>query len=64
MILTGAIKRGLDFEGVKQMELGQIVDYCIEFNKANEKEYKDVKQQESKPKARKATQADWDAFFG
>lgn len=46
------------------MELGQIVDYCIEYNKANEKEYKDAKLQESKPKARKATQADWDAFFG
>lgn len=46
------------------MELGQIVDYCIEYNKANEKEYNDAQKQESEPRVRKATQADWDAFFG
>jgi len=41
------------------MEIGQIVDYCIEYNKVNEIG-------ESKPKdtRRAATQADWDSFWG
>lgn len=39
------------------MEIGQLVDYCIEYNEANEPD---------KPKdtIRDATQADWDAFWG
>lgn len=45
---------------MRRMDIGQIVDYCIEFNQAHE--IKDKAKE--KPKRRKATQADWDAFFG
>lgn len=48
------------------MELGHIVDYCIEWNELNEPE--DEKGKKNKNKAsrnkRKATQADWDALLG
>lgn len=45
---------------MRRMDIGQIVDFCIEFNEAHTA--KDEKQEA--PKRRKATQADWDAFFG
>lgn len=39
------------------MELGTLVDYCIEYN--------DVSEPEEEPEnRRKATQADWDWFWG
>ena len=41
------------------MQIGTIVDYCIDYNER-------IKQAESddKPKKRKASQADINAFFG
>lgn len=45
---------------MRRMDIGQIVDYCIEFNEAHE--IKDEKQKADTRRA--ATQADWDAFFG
>ena len=45
------------------MELGQIVDFCIEYN--NMSDASDLESsKEHKATKRKATQADWDAFFG
>lgn len=41
------------------MDLGTLLDYCQEWNEAHE-----VNESREKPKARKATQADWDRFFG
>ena len=51
------------------MELGQIVDYCIEWNKANEVDVdpeagKNKKTKTKKRRKRKANQADWDALLG
>lgn len=40
------------------MTIGQIVDYCASYNNRN----KDNKTKA--PNKRKASQADWDAFFG
>lgn len=44
-----------------RMTVGEIVDYCIEYNDIHGG--KDEKETE-KPKTRKATQSDWDAFWG
>lgn len=41
------------------MEVGQLVDYCIEYNRQEE-----ASTSEDGPKKRKATQSDWDAFYG
>lgn len=42
------------------MTLGQVVDFCIDYNK----QYRSAETEKTEPKAREATQADWDAFFG
>lgn len=56
-----ATDRGIDFEGVKEFELGHVVDYCIDWNEAHDPDEKKKKKKKAK---RKATQADWNAFLG
>lgn len=49
------------------MELGQVVDYCTEWNRIHEPDDSDQdgkSKKKEKVTKRKATQADWDAFFG
>lgn len=41
------------------MTLGQIVDYVVEWNNMH-----DEKAEDKKEESRKATQDDWNAFFG
>lgn len=59
IIVISAIERGLDYSAVSKMSIGQIVDFCIEYNNRQQKN-----EEKNKPKARKATQQDIDAFFG
>lgn len=58
--MIACIDRGLAPEDVKRMDLGHIIDYCIEYNELHDVEPKE----KERPKKRKATQADWDALFG
>ena len=51
--------RGLNLEGILQMELGQVVDYVIEYNNIVCEQEKESE----RPRRRKATQADIDSFF-
>lgn len=44
------------------MTVGEIVDFCIEYNNMHSRET--GKKREEKERSRKATQADWDAFWG
>ncbi len=44
------------------MSIGQVVDYCIEYNKVNK--IKNSKDEEKKAVIRDATQADWDRLGG
>ena len=44
------------------MSIGQVVDYCIEYNKVNKIEKK--KNEDKKAVTREATQADWDRLGG
>lgn len=46
------------------MEVGQLVDYCITYNAQQKEAEKEAEEADKKPKKRKATQADWDAFYG
>ncbi len=59
MIIAG-IDRGLDFDGMKQMDIGQIVDFVLEWNNTHMDEDAEL---EGSVGTRKATQADWDNFF-
>lgn len=46
---------------MRHMELGQVIDFIIEYNEVHEV---GDKKEKKKPTRRKATQADWDAFLG
>lgn len=50
-------------EAIKEMEMGQLVDYIIEYNKMHDYGT-DTKAPKNKVNKRKATQADWDALCG
>ena len=58
-IMIGALSRGLSYDAIEKMTIGQIVDFCIIYNKQNAEE-----NETTKPKSRAATQTDWNAFFG
>lgn len=45
------------------MQLGQVVDFVIEYNERHEKAER-MAREEERATRRKATQADIDAFFG
>lgn len=45
---------------LKQMQIGQIVDFCIAYNERQKK----AQQKANQPDTRKATQNDINAFFG
>ena len=51
--------RGLDLAGIKEMELGAFVDFCITWNEANDPDRKPEKEVN-----RKATQFDWNVLLG
>lgn len=58
-----ALERGLTLSDIKKMELGQVVDFCIDYNERQKRAEKAAKQKPI-PEKRKATQADINAFFG
>jgi hypothetical protein len=51
-------RRGLEWSAMQKMQLGAIVDYCIEYDNQQNRADND------EPTKRKATQADINAFFG
>ena len=59
-IVLAGIERGLSMADIKDMTIGQIVDYVIAYNDR----VKEAEKEEKKDKKRKATQRDIDAFFG
>ena len=55
MIVMAGIERGLSYEAIEKMTIGQVVDFCIEYNNRNK---------EHKTDRRKATREDYRLFFG
>lgn len=51
-------------QDVKKMQIGQIVDFCIEYNERQKKAERQQKREEKRGRRRKATQNDINAFFG
>lgn len=49
---------------LRRMQLGQVVDFIIAHNKRQEEAEKAEEQRKNKPRRRKATQADINAYFG
>lgn len=56
MIIMAGIERGLTYDAIERMSIGQVVDFCIEYNNRNK--------QEKKSDRRKATREDYRLFFG
>lgn len=56
MIILAGIERGLSYEAMRHMTIGQVVDFCIEYNNRNK--------EKKKPDKRKATKSDFHNFFG
>lgn len=50
-------------QDIRRMQLGQVVDFCMDYNKRVEAAQKKAKEK-PEPTRRRATQADIDAFFG
>lgn len=57
MIILAGVERGLSYESIQKMTIGQAVDFCIEYNNRN-------KHEEKKTDRRKATREDYRLFFG
>ena len=49
---------------IKNMQLGQAVDFCIEYNNRQLETIERAKKEEQRGTRRKATQADIRSFFG
>lgn len=58
------MERGLTMTDIRRMQIGQLVDFCIEYNERERKARKEQEKQEKGQGKRKATQADIKAFFG
>lgn len=56
MIIMAGIERGLTYDAIERMTIGQVVDFCIEYNNRNK--------EEKKSDRRKATREDYRLFFG
>lgn len=49
---------------MRKMQIGQLVDFCIEYNERQKKAQKEQDKIDKGQGRRKAKQADFDAFFG
>lgn len=58
------LERGLTMSDIRQMQIGQVVDFCIAYNERQEKAEKRAEQKAKKGDRRRATQTDINAFFG
>lgn len=59
-VILAAVERGLTMSDIRKMRLGEVVDFCYAYNERQ----KDAEKKSEKPKKRKATQNDINAFFG
>lgn len=59
MLIAGQ-KRGLSYEQMNDMELGELLDYCIEHDNQQMRAERKAKG----PQRRQATAADWASFLG
>lgn len=46
------------------MQIGRVVDFCIEYNNRQARAEREAEKRAKKPKKRKASQGEIDAFFG
>lgn len=49
---------------IRRMQIGQLVDFCIDYNERQKKAKKAAEREEKHGTRRRATQNDINAFFG
>ena len=49
---------------VRRMQIGQLVDFCIDYNDRQKKAEAEAERAEKRGARRRATQSDINAFFG
>lgn len=49
---------------VRRMQIGQLVDFCIDYNERQKKANAEIDKAEKRGTRRRATQGDINAFFG
>ena len=63
-IILAGLERGLTMSDIRRMQLGQVVDFCINYNERQREAEKAQKHAEKHGIKRKASQNDINAFFG
>ena len=58
--MIGATQRGLSLEGISKLDIGQVVDFVMEYSNESTTET----EEEIRTRTKKASQNDWDAFLG
>ena len=58
------MERGLSMDDIRRMQIGQLVDFCIDYNERQKKAKKAAEREEKHGTRRRATQDDINAFFG
>ena len=56
--------RGLTMTDIRRSQIGQLVDFCIEYNERQEEIHTKAEREQEKGKRRRGTQNDINAFFG
>ena len=63
-VLLAGTERGLTLTDIRHMQLGQVVDYIIDYNERQKRSEKQAKLEEKRGHKRKASQNDINAWFG
>lgn len=63
-IILAGLERGLTMTDIRNMQLGQVVDFCIAYNERQKEAEKMAKKAEKRAQKRRATQNDINAYFG
>ena len=58
------MERGLTMTDIRNMQLGQVVDFCIAYNNRQKEAEKQAKKAEKRATRRRATQNDINSYFG
>lgn len=63
-IILAGLERGLTMSDIRNMQLGQVVDFCMAYNERQEEAEKRARKAEKRAQRRRANQNDINAYFG
>lgn len=63
-VILAGLERGLTMTDIRNMQLGQVVDFCVAYNERQKEAEKRAKREEKRGRKRKANQNDINSYFG